>query len=98
MLLVSRFLFGFGGSKVVHRKYIANFVQKQFWTKYYSRLVFFTFFGMCFGPLAYLLAVYVNINYEFNEQSFVLPGYIGLYLSIALSIVLILFFRRFHKK
>lgn len=59
ILLLSRFLYGLGGSKVVHRKYIANFISKDRWSKYYSRLVLTSFTGMTLGPIAYLLMIYI---------------------------------------
>eukprot|EP00347_Sterkiella_histriomuscorum_P006843 403351220 len=88
------FLFGFGGSKVVHRKYIANFVHKQYWTQYYSKLIFISFLGMCFGPLVYLLLVYLNMMFIQQEKDFLLPGYLGLFVFTGFIFVLIPLFRR----
>jgi hypothetical protein len=93
ILLVSRFLFGFGGSKVVHRKYIANFVAKPFWTKYYSRLIFISYLGMCFGPLSYLIAVYMNKVANLLERNFVLPGYYNLFIFVPFLILVMILFR-----
>jgi hypothetical protein len=63
VLLFSRFLYGLGGSKVVHRKYIANFIQKTKWSKYYSRLVLTSFTGMSTGPVAFLAMIWLRVNY-----------------------------------
>lgn len=97
MLLISRFLFGFGGSKVVHRKYIAYYITKKYWTKYYSRLIFMSYLGMSFGPITYLISVYLNVEYALGERSFILPGYFNLYVSTAFLLVLIFFFRKYNK-
>ena len=66
-LLASRFIFGFGGSKVVHRQYIANFVCKSYWTKYYNRLILISFLGMSFGPICYILMIKLNKDFKFQE-------------------------------
>ncbi|CDW89208.1 major facilitator superfamily [Stylonychia lemnae] len=94
LLIISRFIFGFGGSKVVHRKYIANYILKQYWTQYYQRLIFISFLGMCFGPLVYLALVYLNMEYKLQERNFVLPSYLGFLLFSGFLIVIIFFFRQ----
>lgn len=95
-LLFSRFIFGFGGSKVVHRKYIANYILKQHWTRYYQRLIFVSFLGMSFGPLVYLAMTYINIDYQFAEKAFLFPGYMGLSIFTGFFLIILLFFRRFN--
>lgn len=95
-LLTSRFMFGLGGSKVVHRKYIANFIKKEFWSKYYSRLVFFSFVGMSFGPLIYLLMIYLTMSFESLPISFLLPGYLGVILFTLFFIFFLISFRKYH--
>ncbi len=95
LLLLSRFLFGLGGSKVVHRKYIANYVDKSMWTKYNSRLIFMSFSGMCVGPLVYLGMFYYNIYNPIINDGFLLPGYLGMVIFIIYLLLVALFFRRF---
>lgn len=97
-LVISRLLFGLGGSKVVHRKYIANFVPKQRWSKYYSRLVFTSFTGMCTGPLVYIMMIYLKMRYIDLPLPFLTPGYIGLVLFSAFLLIVLLFFRTYTWK
>jgi hypothetical protein len=63
MLVISQFLFGFGGSKVVHRRYIANHVSHRFWNKSYQRLVYLSFFGMVIGPIIVLAICYTASHF-----------------------------------
>ena len=63
MLLISQFLFGFGGSKVVHRRYIANHVSQRFWNQSYQRLVYLSFFGMVIGPIIVLAISYTASHF-----------------------------------
>lgn len=97
-LVISRLLFGLGGSKVVHRKYIANFVPRTMWNKYYSRLILTSFIGMCTGPLIYLFMVYLSMQYSDIPLAFLTPGYIGLLLFACLFLITIIFFRRYAQK
>lgn len=91
-LLLSRLLFGIGGSKVIHRKYIANFVQRARWTKYYQRLIFSSFLGMIMGPLVYLLMISANRNLLLVPNTYLLAAYFGLGLFGLLFVVLLCFF------
>lgn len=63
ILILSQFLFGFGGSKVVHRRYIANYVSQRFWNEYYQKLVYLSFVGMITGPLTVMLITYIASHF-----------------------------------
>ena len=93
-LLLSRFIFGFGGSKVVHRKYIANYVANPFWTKFYNRLILISFLGMSLGPICYIFVMHLNVDYKFHEQNFVIPGYLGFYIFSGFFLLSVFFFMR----
>ena len=95
-LMFARFLFGLAGSKVVHRKYIANYVDKNFWNKYYTRLIYTSFAGMIVGPICYLGCIYLTMNYTFLPPIFLMPAYFGVFTFALLFLFLLLFFRK-HK-
>jgi hypothetical protein len=84
MLGLSRFIFGYAGSKVLHRRYIANHVSQRFWTDYYQRLVYVNFLGMTLGPLLSMMIYLVDKEIRFTQMGplYLIPGYIGLYISI----------------
>ena len=84
LLGLSRFIFGYAGSKVLHRRYIANHVSQRFWTDYYQRLVYVNFLGMTLGPLLSMMIYLVDKEIRFTQMSplYLIPGYIGLYISI----------------
>ena len=53
-----------------------------------------SFLGMCIGPIAYLSLVYLNLNFSITNIDFILPGYLGIFLFICFTLILIVFFRR----
>jgi hypothetical protein len=87
--MLSRFIFGFAGSKVVHRRYIANHVSHKFWNYFYSKLVYVAFLGMITGPIMVMCITYIASHFQkYAETSvYLVPGYIGIYLSIPMFIV-----------
>lgn len=89
LLVLSQFLFGFGGSKVVHRRYIANYVSQRFWNEYYKMLVYLAFVGMITGPLIVILISYIASHFQkFVDTSvYLVPGYVGIYLTVPFLIV-----------
>jgi hypothetical protein len=80
ILLLSRFVFGVGGSKVIHRKYIANHVAPAFYNKYHDLLVAYSFGGMALGPLVPLACSYLQ-----STQTAV--AYFGLYCCVPFTVL-----------
>jgi hypothetical protein len=63
LLMLSRFVFGFAGSKVVHRRYIANHVSDRFWNYFYQKLVYVAFLGMITGPLVVMMMCFIASHF-----------------------------------
>ncbi|TNV83677.1 hypothetical protein FGO68_gene15450 [Halteria grandinella] len=87
IMMISRFIFGFGGSKVVHRRYVANFVDSKYWNKYYDSLVTYSFLGMVFGPSIPIICSVLDVDHLQKV------GYMCLYTSVPYLIVFAWLFR-----
>ena len=80
--------FGMAGSQIVNRRYIAHFVQQEYWQKYNAMLVKFQCLGMILGPVCYLILLELNQNQQFARHTFEMPGWLQGFLG---SICLVLF-------
>jgi len=94
LLMLSRFLFGLGGSKVIHRKYIANYVPKRHWGQFNQYINLSTFLGMTCGSLMYLTLLLLNPEFILSPHLFVVPGYVGIVLSASFFICSLCFFKQ----
>jgi len=95
LLLASRFIFGIGGTKVIHRRYIANYILRSSWEKYYSKLTAISFVGMIIGPLLYLgVLLYKRLDQSIDvPETFLLPGYMNSVIWACFTIAFFIFFQ-----
>lgn len=77
----------------MHRKYIANYINPKYWMKNYGLLSRFQFLGMIFGPLVYLILLYVNQTYKLSDHTFTLPGFFQCFVGLSYTIILFFFFK-----
>ena len=96
LLLLSRVIFGLGGSKVLHRRYIIGYLSRSHWDRYFWWLSFVGFLGMVVGPLTYA-AVIFSINYENKAETlsddFLMPGYLNSIVWLVFFVVILVLFQ-----
>ena len=98
LVCIGRLITGFSSNTPIHRQYLLYFIPKRRLEKYLLYFKLICLMGISFGPLLSLLFLVIlgdKVNKKFTYShfnAFTLPGFVCLFLSIFLFIVIIALF------